>query len=616
MPTKTTVVRTAGTGDGSAMNVKIRCGEDVRRVPLDLAELDLEGLMARLTTMFNLDGMNHGGSFRIKYQDDEGDLVSITDNEELQAAFSLAKGWGACGNGGKTPFRVEIFRCPSSPHNRGFPKPKPLNPPIVQVAVEQPVVAQHQGADAEMPSNQEEDPDQDHGKDEPQHQEPGECHWGHGRHGGRRCGRHVGGHRRGHGRGGHRGKWGGNGFGGHAHGGHGGPQSGSPPWMEGRKSRFISDVTLPDGTIVAPGTKVSKIWKLGNCGSQDWPSDTKLLHVGGDSLLERPQEPIAVDPAAANGEVDVAVDLIAPEDPGRYISYFRLCGPRGMRFGQRIWVMLVVADDDDDSELDAALDSDVSSGEQGPQKQQAKVQRQAIKRERQMAKQQAKAQKLAAKADQLAARATKIKASQQVGKHQDPATLAMMEEKVCHIETKARNFAKQAAAIQATMATAVELPDVADMMNQLTPEQQSIVAMAGLTSAQLEAVCTAVATQQHLGIVCDATQQEPIVGVRYTKPSNGDTYDLCQSAFDVLPPEEQEQFEAVPTPDINILIRAVSGTGTEEAVPPVAVSEPQPEPEPESDESVTVADDAEGGSEASFELVDGDDSSEEGKKTD
>jgi len=218
--------------------------------------------------------------------------------------------------------------------------------------------------------------------------------------------------------------------------------------------------------------------------------------------------------------------------------------------------------------------------------------------------------------EQLAARAAKIKASQQVGKHQDPASLAMMEEKVRHIETKARNFAKQAAAIQATMATAVELPDVADMMNQLTPEQQSIVAMAGLTSAQLEAVCTAVATQQHLGIVCDATQQEPIVGVRYTKPSNGDTYDLCQSAFDVLPPEEQEQFEAVPTPDINILIRAASGTGTEEAVPPVAVSEPQPEPEPESDESVTVADDAEGGSEASFELVDGDDSSEEGKKTD
>merc|ERR1719329_1330409 len=542
--------------------------------------------------MFNLDGLNHGGSFRIKYQDDEGDLISITDDEELQAAFALAKDWDA-----RTPFRMEIFRCPSTPHNRGFPKPKPLNPPVVTAAFEEPIVAEQQDASTELPTQE----DQDHGKDEPHQQEPDECQWGHRRHGGRHCRRHDGGHYRGQGWGGHRrGKWGGNGH-------NAAPQSGSPPWMEGRKSRFISDVTLPDGTVVTPGSKVCKIWKLANCGSQEWPSGTKLLHVGGDSLLERPQEPIVVHPAAANGDVNVAADLVAPEDPGRYISYFRLCGPRGMRFGQRIWVMLVVSDDED-------IDSDLSSGEQDPlsQKQQQKLERQATKRERQMAKQKAKAQALAAKAEQLASRAAKIKASQQA-KHQDPASLAMIEEKVRHIEAKARSFAIQAAAIQATMGTAAELSDGAGMMTQLTPEQQSIVAMAGLTSAQLEAVCTAVATQHHLGIVCDVTQQQPIVGVRYTKPSNGDTYDLCQSAFDVLPPEEQEQFEAVPTPDINILIRAVSGA--EEAVPPLATAEHMPcaEPEPE---PAAMTDDADGGSEASFELVDDENSSEEGEKTD
>merc|ERR550537_1241930 len=153
----------------------------------------------------------------------------------------------------------------------------------------------------------------------------------------------------------------------------------------------------------------------------------------------------------------------------------------------------------------------------------------------------------------------------------------MLEEKVRHLETKARSFASQAAAIQATMMAAAELPEVVDMMNQLTTEQQASVSMAGLTPSQLEAVCTAVAAQQHLGIACDATQQQPIVGVRYTKPANGDTYDLCQAAFDALSPEKQEQFEAVPTPDINILIRAVSAT--QEAVPPMAC-----EPEPESED--------------------------------
>merc|ERR1711907_642828 len=226
------------------------------------------------------------------------------------------------------------------------------------------------------------------------------------------------------------------------------------------------------------------------------------------------------------------------------------------------------------------------------------------------AKQAAKAQKLAAKSEQLAARAAKLKASQQGGKHKDPASLAMVEEKIRHIETQAENFANQAAAIQATLATLGELsPEDANAMDQLTQDQQAIVAAVGLASDQLQAVWSAVATQQHLGFICDATQQQPIVGVRYTKPSNGDTYDLCQAAFDKLPPEEQEQFEAVPTPDINFLIRNVAAT--EEAVPPDAPCEPEPEPDP-----ATVTDDAEGdgaGSGSEFELVDGDESSEEAK---
>merc|ERR1711959_600492 len=128
------------------------------------------------------------------------------------------------------------------------------------------------------------------------------------------------------------------------------------------------------------------------------------------------------------------------------------------------------------------------------QKQKQKQLRQAAKLERQMAKQTAKAQRLAAKSEQLVARAAKIKASQQGAKHKDPAALAMIEEKIRHIETQASNFANQAAAIQATLGTVVELPpEDADAMDQLTPDQQAIVAAAGLTSAQLQAVCTAVA---------------------------------------------------------------------------------------------------------------------------
>lgn len=78
----------------TSLNAKIRCGDDVRRVALHV-RATLDDVMARLTVMFNLDGCAHNGSFRLKYTDDEGDLVSITDDEELQVAFALANDWGA-----------------------------------------------------------------------------------------------------------------------------------------------------------------------------------------------------------------------------------------------------------------------------------------------------------------------------------------------------------------------------------------------------------------------------------------------------------------------------------------------------------------------------------------
>lgn len=534
------------------------------------------------------------------------------------------------------------------------------------VAVDPTAVVEGVIADQEDqgPSDQDQDPAVGHDQDpqdqdqEPHDHEQAQPEWGgrcgrHGRHGG---GRHGGGRHAGYGRGGwggggggrggrHGGGWGG---GGGRHGGwHGGgcddgqqqqqqQPSGTPAWMEGRKSRFIADVTLPDGTIVAPGSKFTKIWKLGNHGTQDWATGTNLIHVGGDSLLENPTDgPVIVTPASASGgEVDVAVDLVAPAAPGRYISYFRLCGPRGMRFGQRIWVMVVVSDEDDLDDSDLSAD-ELSSGNEEQasaltEKQRHKQQKQAAKQQRKLADITAKAQKLGAKAEQLTARAAKIKTGnpKQQAKHaSDPAAVALMEEKVRHIEAKALHFATQAAACQAeadTLAVTVAIPAACkSMMKQLTAEQQQAVLSASLTAAQLEAVCVAVTMQQHLGVVCDATQQLPISGVRFTKPdpATDDTYDLCVEAFEMLAPEDQEQFESIVTPDINLLIKHIKTTMTApaptdaEGVPPFGGAEP--EPEPETDETLPspspapapapAAPTAGSGSDGEFEIVDGDD---------
>lgn len=45
---------------------------------------------------------------------------------------------------------------------------------------------------------------------------------------------------------------------------------------------------------------------------------------------------------AMDGEIDIAVDFIAPPLPGRYMSYWRLASPLGQKFGQRVWVLIQV----------------------------------------------------------------------------------------------------------------------------------------------------------------------------------------------------------------------------------------------------------------------------------
>jgi len=98
---------------------------------------------------------------------------------------------------------------------------------------------------------------------------------------------------------------------------------------------------------MAPGTKFTKIWRIKNVGEIAWPQGTKMLFVGGDQMNAELQLPVRADnaPVQPGEEVDVAVDMIAPPEIGRYLGYWRLVGPFGRRkFGQRVWCHVQVVD--------------------------------------------------------------------------------------------------------------------------------------------------------------------------------------------------------------------------------------------------------------------------------
>lgn len=104
-------------------------------------------------------------------------------------------------------------------------------------------------------------------------------------------------------------------------------------------ARYVSDVTIPDGYAVAPGEAFQKIWEIRNEGEVAWPEGTVLQHVSGPTL--GPVESVSLRPREPGEIAEVAVEMVAPSEPGLYTSYWQLCVDEQC-FGSRIWVQIRV----------------------------------------------------------------------------------------------------------------------------------------------------------------------------------------------------------------------------------------------------------------------------------
>mmetsp|Transcript_132917 Transcript_132917/g.187811 ORF Transcript_132917/g.187811 Transcript_132917/m.187811 type:complete len:532 (-) Transcript_132917:8-1603(-) len=122
------------------------------------------------------------------------------------------------------------------------------------------------------------------------------------------------------------------------------------------KARFVKDQSIPDGTILEPGQHFTKVWRMRNVGAEAWPVDTRLMLVGkqSDPLGSDSVVPIA-ETVPAGTEIDLAVPMVAPNEPGRYLAYWRLADSNERKFGQRVWVEIVVATSSSES---SATDDD------------------------------------------------------------------------------------------------------------------------------------------------------------------------------------------------------------------------------------------------------------------
>jgi uncharacterized protein YkwD len=89
---------------------------------------------------------------------------------------------------------------------------------------------------------------------------------------------------------------------------------------------FVEDVTYPDNTRLDAGEKFTKTWKLQNTGTCKWSGYT-IAFVSGDQM-EAP-ESVPVPETEAKSEVEVSVDLVAPDGNGSYTGNFELRNAEG-----------------------------------------------------------------------------------------------------------------------------------------------------------------------------------------------------------------------------------------------------------------------------------------------
>jgi len=93
------------------------------------------------------------------------------------------------------------------------------------------------------------------------------------------------------------------------------------------QAQYVKDVTINDGTVLAPGETFTKTWRLRNAGVCTW-SGYSLVFDSGDAMSGA--SPTTIGTVNPGQEVDLSVTLTAPTTNGSYRGYWRIRNTSGV----------------------------------------------------------------------------------------------------------------------------------------------------------------------------------------------------------------------------------------------------------------------------------------------
>ncbi len=96
--------------------------------------------------------------------------------------------------------------------------------------------------------------------------------------------------------------------------------------------RFVSDVTIPDGSKIVAGTRFTKTWRLENSGTCKWDTGFDIVFVDGNQMGANKVYDLPKNVAPSEA-IDISIDFVAPSTEGNYTAKWMLFSNNGIRFG-------------------------------------------------------------------------------------------------------------------------------------------------------------------------------------------------------------------------------------------------------------------------------------------
>jgi hypothetical protein len=104
---------------------------------------------------------------------------------------------------------------------------------------------------------------------------------------------------------------------------------------------YVSDVTFPDNTVIAPSTSFNKIWTIKNIGTCTWSTGYSLTFVSGSQMSGAATTISSSVPPG--GSIQIAVAMVSPSADGAYTGYWRMMNASGVKFGGTVTVVIKVS---------------------------------------------------------------------------------------------------------------------------------------------------------------------------------------------------------------------------------------------------------------------------------